>query len=171
MLKIVGIFIVLIGTVGAINSWREKQRMQIKHIKQMCRFFQRARYAFEAEKLPCIDFFSSYQTDDEVLQETMNTLVALLRSHKYPTGETAWKDAFLEHIDSWGLEKEGYDIVIASGKAFFGKNLAENIEQMETYEKQLSEYLALEERTFREKNKVFTPVGFLGGIMLVILLI
>lgn len=171
MLKVIGIFVILIGTIGAIYSWKESQHMQIRHLKELCRFFQRARYRFEAEKLACVDFFSTYQTDDEALNKMLKSLVFFLNSHQYPTGEAAWDEAFTKNRDLWGLSKEATEIVLSSGKAFFGKNLAENIEQMGIYEKQLSDYLSLQRKIFQEKNKVFTPVGFLGGIMLVIILI
>lgn len=162
---------ILLGAIGTIVSWQETRKVQMGRLKALCDFYHRAHYAFEAEKMHCIDFFETYQTEEKVLKKTMEILVSMLRLHTYPTGETAWRAAFSSMQEEWGLKKEGWEIVIASGKSFFGKNLSENLEQMEVYQNRMQEQIALEEQDFREKRKVFMPVGLLGGIMLIIILI
>lgn len=171
MLKGIGAVAILLAACGFLFSWQESVKLRITHLRALCSFYHRAHYAFEAEKMHCIDFFATCSVKDMVFRETLEILCELLDTYAYPTGEEAWEAAFLSRRMEWGLASEEWELVINSGKAFFGKNLIENLEQMDGYREQLLEYLALEEKNFREKKKVFTPVGLLGGIMLIIILI
>ncbi len=171
MLKGIGAVAILLAVCGILFSWQESVRLRIVRLRALCSFYHRAHYAFETEKMRCIDFFESCSVPDLVFRETLLQLAGLLESFAYPTGEEAWEAAFSARRREWGLSPEEWELALMSGKAFFGKNLRENIARLDGYRSRMLEYLELEEKNFREKKKVFTPAGLLGGLMLIIILI
>lgn len=170
-MKLVGITIIGIGIAGVIYDWLLRQRNRRKRLEELLSFFRKAVYAMEETKIHWIVFFEDYMGNDECLSESLHEVAQKLRENRYPKGELAWQEVMKEKKADWDFSKEAFELLMASGAAFFGKSKAENLELLRLYIKLFTDCKQKEIEDFAEKRKVWIPVGALGGIMLVIILI
>ena len=170
-MKIIGILILGTGILGLIHDWLYRHQIRRKRMEELMSFFRKAIYAMEETKTPWILFFDAYEGNDICVTESVHEVSKKLKENRYPKGELAWQDAMEEREKEWDFSKEAFELLLASGNAFFGKSQKENLELMRMYMKLFEECEKRETQSFGEKKKVWIPVGALGGIMLVIILI
>jgi hypothetical protein len=106
---------------------------------------------------------------EEALCTFADTLAGFLEERTYPTGELAWQEAVKR--TPWHLKTEALSLLTQSGGAFFGRNLSDNLQKLSRYEALMEELSRLEKQDFAEKNRVWTPVGLLLGILLVVIFV
>lgn len=133
--------------------------------------FRRAQHVMEETRRPWILFFEDYEGEDACVMEFVRELAVRLRENRYPKGELAWQEVLKEQREKWDFSKETFDILLKSGSAFFGQSQQENLELFRLYTTLLMECKEKEKCEFAEKRKIWIPVGALGGIMVVIILI
>lgn len=170
-MKIMGIVILAIGIVGYMYDWMNRHITRNKRMEEILIFFRKAVYAMEETHTPWIRFFEDYQGGVLEITDSIHEVACRLKEHRYPKGETAWQDVMMENRESLDLSKEAFDLMYSSGDAFFGKSQKENLEQLNLYIKLLYECKEQERKEFAEKKRVWIPVGALGGVMIIIILI
>lgn len=167
--KVMGISFLFIGIIGYLYQWIQKQKIQQKRLEIFMVFLQKTIFAMETENIKIIPYFLQYQSEDEVISETLKEIAYRLQKNIYPKGQSAWEEVFGEKKQSWGLDHETYAIMVGVGNGFFGRNREENICFLQ---KSLKE-LEIQNRKIKEKNAkertVWIPVGMLSGVMIVIL--
>lgn len=170
-MKMVGIVILVIGIVGYIYDWISRHITRSKRLEEILIFFRKAVYAMEETHIPWIRFFEEYHGEFLEITDSIHEVAYRLKEHRYPKGEPAWQDVMTENRESLDLSKEAFELLYHSGDAFFGKSQRENLEQLNMYIKLLYECKEREDKEFAEKKKVWIPVGTLGGVMIIIILI
>lgn len=167
--KIIGIVFVLGGIAGVLFQWVQSQKEKQHRIEEFCVFLHKSIFMMESEKIKVIDYFAKSVTGDSRITETLHEIAKRLRMNIYPNPQLVWEDVLKEQ--SWNLDEEIFSIILKSGNGFFGRNREENISFLK---KQLEE-LEKQKRKNKEKDvkerKLWFPVGMLGGVMLVILLL
>ena len=171
MWKIIGILFFGMGMIGELYEWIARNKNRQKRLEEMRIFLTKARYAMEEEKVRWIPFFFNYESQDEIVMQTLQEIAKRLEEHRYRYGEEAWKSVFLEKKREWDCKEGSFQVLMKMGSAFFGRSRQENGEFMERYIRQLEECRKKEKETFAEERKVWIPVSVLGGVMLVIMLI
>jgi stage III sporulation protein AB len=169
--KMAGGFLVMTAIVGGLYSWREKKRHGILQMREVVQFYIRAHYAMEIEKMSMPEFFEEYHTKEAILQQFLDALTKMLQNHQCPTGEEAWERACQETFAQWFMPEEIWEVFLHSGKAFFGSNLQENLLHMDAAKEQMQLEITQEKQQLTEKQKVFFPVGILGGVFVILVLI
>ena len=175
MLKMLGALAIVAASAGFLSEWRKGCLLRISQMEEICALYQKARHEMEAERIHMPVFFERYAKADckkeNALAKMTEKLEEFLNCRTYATGEEAWRQAFFCTEEKWYLQKEERELFINSGKAFFGRNLAENLQKLRLYEEQMQRCCQSAKAEYTEKNKVWTPVGLLMGVMLVVILI
>lgn len=169
--KIVGIVLLMGGIAGSLYEWMELQKERCKRLEEFMVFIHKFIFAMETEKVRVIDYFLNYNSKDKVLENTLHELVVRLKENIYPTGQGAWEEVLREEEKNWNLDKESMHVIRTCGNGFFGKSREENISFLK---KQLEELEALQRKNRQEdakERKVWIPVSFMGGFMVILLFI
>lgn len=184
MLKLLGILILLSGVLGELYSWNERKKRRIKQLECYEAFLKHAIYALETEKIHMQELLYQAIASRKALVGSENTveyerILALvledvlqhMRGHTYPSGVILWKEVWNSHREEWNVDASNWTLILDTGNAFYGNHLKENLEYLRTLQELLKEGIQEEKNKWKEKQKVFTPVGILGGIMIVIILL
>ena len=170
-MKIAGIFIIGIGIAGMLSDWIRRNKNRHKRLEAIISFFRKTVYAMEENKVHWIRYFEEYEGNDTCLEEGIHSVSQRLKENRYPKGELAWQEAFLERKSELDLSKETFETLLASGTAFFGKSQKENVELMRMHIRLFTDCSKKEKQEFAEKKKMWIPLSALGGVMIVIILI
>ena len=200
MLKLAGILVLLLGVLGELYSWNEGKRRRIKQLECYEAFLKHAIYGLETEKIHMQELLyqaiasrketvdhanmahtKTFHRDNELHDNTVeyDSVLALvledvleqMRNHTYPSGAVLWREVWNSHRGEWNVDGANWTLILDTGKAFYGNNLKENLEYLRTLQGLLKEGIREEKNKWKEKQKVLTPVGILGGIMIVIILL
>ena len=170
-MKIMGILCIAIGIAGYSFDWISRHITRRKRMEEILIFLRKAAYAMEETHTPWIRFFEEYQSGDLCVTESIHEVARRLKENCYPRGELAWRDVVTEKEKTYDLSKEAFELLFHSGDAFFGKSQKENLELLNLYKKEFYECKERERMEFAEKKRVWIPVGALGGVMIIIVLI
>jgi stage III sporulation protein AB len=159
------------GAAGMLGFWIRQQKLRIRRMKAFLSFLSRTYYAMGTEHAQMIAYLREYGGKEAFLGDMLKELAGILNDHKSPSGEQAWGMVCESRKKEWDVNETAWEILTDCGKALFGNNLAENLKRLQALERKMEEQIAQEERIFAEKRKVLTPVGLLGGVMLIVILL
>jgi hypothetical protein len=184
MLKLIGSAVIVAACAGILQSWRRDCILRIQEMEQLCDLYRSARWRMQTEHITMPSFFRQYASalaekksgtsfaniaGDSAVTEFADTFAGFLEERTYPTGELAWQEA-VKCLD-WHLKREEMALLVQSGSAFFGRDLSDNLKKLDGFEAQMKECHRRANAEFAEKNRVFTPVGLMLGVLLVIVLL
>lgn len=176
MLKCTGALIILSACAGILFSWRCSCNLRIREMEMLCDLYRSAYHMMQAEHIRMPLFFARFGNAAECGKApasavgTFSCLLGrLLEERVYPTGEMAWQEAV--RGTDWHLKKEEMSLLLMSGSAFFGRDLSDNLDKLERFEMQMKACCQHAKSDFAEKNRVWTPVGLLLGVLLVIVFV
>lgn len=171
MLKLFGICVIFGGILGGIASWNEDRRRKICDMVLVEQFVSHAVYRLETEKVYVAELLEVTGAKSDRLRGTFLDIVAKMQKNDCPYGEQIWTEGWRKHRMEWNFSEQFLFLVIECQKGLFGDNLKENIDILKHIREQMQIQIQEEKAQWREKQKVFTPVGILGGIMIVIILL
>ena len=161
---------VLYGVASMLYQWVQMQKLRQKRIEEFLLFLQKSLYVMEREPMRLIAYFMEYPAREYVLRETLQEIGERLEKNQYPRGEQVWEEVFLEKKKAWDCEEETFVLLFRAGMGFFGRDRKENICFLQ---KSIQE-LELQQKKRKEKDaqerKVWLPLGMLGSMMFLILL-
>lgn len=169
--KIIGLFLFLCGIGYLLYSWILEQKKQNKRILDMIVFVQKSLFVMEEERVQIVDYFQTYRGGGNILEDTLQEIARLLDQKIYPEGEMVWEAVFREKEQEWNLDEEIFDIILGLGKGFFGKKRSENVAFLRKGLLELEQQQKKKKERDAKERKVWIPVGMLGGMMFVIILI
>lgn len=169
--KLVGSASILAGCLVLLIRWTESIRQSQHLMCEIVRFFRRWEYALETRQMRVLDFLTAYPYAEDQLRKLTETVQKELLSHTYPMGQIVWKKALEENRSAMQLPEEAYQILLRAGDSFFGTNRMEAMQCIKACIRQMENTIEEERKSYREKRKVYMPVGMLTGVMLVILLL
>ena len=171
MLSVVGCVGIMLGTIGGLWAWEEQQCEQQRFLQEMYQMFRKGKYALVGQQVRSVDFFRGYHTAKKEIEVACKAIAEKLLRHEVSSGEIAWRQVWEEGLRSYHFSREEREIWLMSGTAFFGKNMKETEELFTIYQLQYEHLIDQNRQLHKEKRKVVLPVGMLGGIMLIILLV
>lgn len=169
--KLIGMFLVLSGIAGFLYSWILAQKTRHRRLEELIVFLQKSVFAMEEEKVRIIAYFENYRSRDVLLEELLQEIAQRLRQNQYPGGQLVWEEVFREKKEAWNCDEETFGMILAAGNGFFGKKRSENVCFLRRSLKQLEMQREKSKEKDTQERKVWIPVGMLGGIMLMIILI
>lgn len=169
--RIIGMMCILAGCAGYVLSWYEKKKRQQAFMGECIRLFARWQYAVLKEHMRLYDFIDGYDKRSPEMEELLGQLKERLEQNCYPSGIRVWQELLREKCVILPSEGEAYHILSDAGDAFFGSSREEALRCIEACQNRMEEALAEEKRETQRKWKVYMPVGMLGGVILIILLI
>lgn len=169
--KLAGSICILTGCFMLLLRWTEHVKQRECVMREILRFLRSWEYTLKMKRMRVIDFFDTYPYAPGCLQSITDEVKEMLLAHTDPTGQTAWRNALKKYERQIGMSHEAYEIFVRAGDSFFGTNRKEATQCVDMCIRQMEEVMAEERKNYREKRKVYMPVGMLTGVMLVILLL
>lgn len=169
--KLAGSICILVGCLVLLLRWTESVRQRESLMREIVRFFRRWEYALETKQMRVLDFLAAYPYAEGKLRELTETVREKLLTHTYPAGQIVWKKALEESQSLMRLSEDAYQILLRAGDSFFGTNRMEAAQCVRACIRQMEMLIEEERKSYREKRKVYMPVGMLTGVMFVILLL
>ena len=169
--KMIGMFGTLGGIAYILYLWVLEQKMQYHRMEEFIVFLQKTLFAMEEEKIRIAEYFRSYSCREKILEDTLKEIARRLDQRIYPNGELVWEQVFLEKKKEWNLNEETFEIILGLGRGFFGKKRGENVSFLQRGLRSLEEEQRKKKEKDAKERKVWIPVGMLGGIMLMIILV
>lgn len=171
MLKLSGAIMIMLGIIGILNVWEEHQKIRRRHLWGIYHLLVKGENALVKERIKCSDFLGHVTGNEPLICEACRIIEHELKLHNVRTGEIAWNNVWQGYQRKLMLSQEEENFLYSSGRAFFGKNVEEIEQLFELYKQQCLRLIEGQKREYLEKRKVMIPVGILGGIVLIILLI
>lgn len=171
MEKIIGMFGILAGIAYLLYLWILEQKRKHRRMEELIVFLQKSIFAMEEERIYVIEYFKNYVSREKILEESLHEIAEDLEKKVYPDGRMVWENVFFRKKQEWGLDADTFEIVTGMGKGFFGRSRGENVCFMQRDLLKLEEQLGKRRETDAKERKVWIPVGMLGGIMLMIILV
>lgn len=171
MEKLVGMLCILVGCGGMMISWQEKKRRQQIFMRECIRLFARWKFALSKEHMRLYDFLEEYDGRSPEMEQLLLQLKEQLKKNCYPSGNQVWQELLREKRALLPLGDEAYRILLDAGDAFFGSSSEDCLRCIKACGERMEEALAEEKKDMEQKWKVYMPVGMLGGMILIILLI
>lgn len=170
MEKWIGILLILLGAAAGVWQWRSENVERQNHLRGWILFLHRASYAME-EKQNMTELFLEFQSEDVLLQKTLKLVVEYMRQNCYPSGDILWKRAL--RVMEWNkqVSTEQMRILDSLGNAFFGRNRTELRALIDMAYAQLEDCLTEEQMRFAKNQRTVMPVGMLGSVLLILLLL
>lgn len=169
--KLIGMLLILFGCAGMLYHWYERQRRRQRTIAAFFHLFTSWEYCLMCQKVRLKDFLAQYTGREPQIQVFLAGLLEAVETCRYPSGDELWRQALGSGQVMLDLDAELLELLLPAGEAFFGTNQRENIQCAHASGERLRERLAQERAQFSQKQKVYLPVGMLGGVLLVIFLL
>lgn len=172
MLRLIGVFLLLISSVGT-GRWMERREQQrIRQLEEMIRSMEylKGEIRFARKTLP----ESFEQLSERVLSPFQELFLGLANELKYHPG-TGFEEIFKDILDR---EKENFALLTNDMECFYQAccNLGHLDKEMQMHI--LDRYIKDLERTVEhlakempQKTKLYRSLGILGGVFLVVILI
>lgn len=172
MLKLVGSILVVTAGIGMAYSIRRDMENHLRRLYDIRKLFVDISYAAYESMQPVEILLGCFiRSRDEALNEVCMEIAERLIEKKEGKGEVVWKSVFAEHKSVLELTDEEAEIVEQAGSAFFGKSVDENRKHLSLTLERLDFLIETARGEQKEKQKVYSTVSVLLGVMLVILLI
>lgn len=172
MLKLVGSILIVTAGIGMACSIRRDLAEHLRRLYDIRKLFVDISYAAYESMQPVEILLGCFiRSKDVVLNEVCKEIAERLIEKKEGKGEEVWRSVFSEHKSELELTNEEAEIIEQAGSAFFGKSVDENRKHLSMTLERLDFLIETARGEQKEKQKVYSTISVLGGVMLVILLI
>lgn len=169
--KYIALCLLLAGVGSLLYQWVQQQKSRQHRIECFVLFLEKSFYAMERENMRLLPFFQEYDSGDEVVDAFLQELGRRLGEKQYPRGELVWQEVLMEHKENWNCDEDTFLLLRNASYGFFGGSRKENLCFLQKSIRELELQLAKNKEKDMQKRKVWLPVGMLGSVMLMILLI
>lgn len=170
MLKLSGAIIIMIGILGLLEVWEERQKKRRRYLWGLYHLLVKGETSLVKERIKCTDFLGHVSGNEPLICEACKKIESELKEHRVKNGETAWCHIWNSYRNELMLSQEEANFLLHMGKAFFGKTSDEISQLFEIYKKQCLKLIEEQRKDFLEQRRVIIPVGILAGIAIIILL-
>lgn len=177
MSKFIGVFFILGGMAGVLHSWIYEQKNRQREVELFLLFLQKSLSVMKNEKIKVADYFKREIEQNPLFEDNemfLNTFIEILKRlsiNTYPNGQMVWEEVFNENASYWNFDSEIFQIIVQAGNGFFGRTRDENISFLEKSIKELEILQIKIKDKHAHDRKIWTPVGMLGALMIVIILL
>ena len=169
--KLTGAALILVGCMGLVASWLRAQKGRQRVAAELIRILAVWEYSLEREKYRLIEFLEGCQSSETPVERLRTELIQALLTHSYESGAALWADVLENNRASLDLGEAMWELFSAADGVFFGTSSRESLRCAAVCRKHMEECLERERQEFRRKQRVYMPVGMLGGVLLIIWLI
>jgi len=154
-----------------LACWMERMKRSRQCMQEIVRFLSSWEYSLQIRQMRVPEFLAVYPYTMPELRLVADEVREGLLSHAYPTGQRVWEEVIEKHRSALGLPEEAYQILMRAADGFFGSNSRQAQQCIQVCIRMLEGVIEEEQKNYREKRRVYMPVGMLTGVMIVILLI
>lgn len=167
--KWIGAGMILLGCTGLLYQWYKTQKERQRLLMEWIRLLSGWEHSLLLEKSRLKEFLCRFDAREEAFRLFLEKLVLAIEERRYPFGQRIWNEVLSSCRKQMPLTKEQWEILHQASDAFFGVNCDEALRNTRRSIQGLKEAQSMEQREFLQKQKVYMPVGMLGGILLIIL--
>lgn len=171
MLKVIGIILVVAGVIGILFCWYKNTSQSLINLKAIIEMLYSAEYVCVDENVKNSDFFIGIKCTSPVIEKMCNDVGQNMLSHAWPTGMEIWRNTVISFSGGLFLGKEEMSILLETGTSFFSKSQKEKKERIRMYRGQFERAYDKQIDNFKEKKKIYIPLGLMGGILVIIILL
>lgn len=169
--KLAGSVCILTGCMVLLVCWMERMKRSRQSMQEIVRFFRSWEYSLQIRQMRVTEFLETYPYTVPELRLVADEVRRTLLSHTYSTGQEVWEEVLEKHKSVLGVPEDAYQIFIRAADGFFGTNSRQAQQCIQACTGMLECVIKEEQKNYREKRRVYMPVGMLTGVMIVILLI
>lgn len=172
MVKIIGVIIVAVASwgYGSHLIYRLNQhRDQLFSIREMVDFFLGE---IQYGKVPLQE--ACMMVGDRLPQPFKETLYAIseeLSKNHYQSFEAIWREQFLIKEKELYLIEQELTLLYGIGKNLGVLDIEAQLRHLQLYRNQIDEVLEQQQKTMREKKKVYRSVSLMVGVMVILLFV
>jgi stage III sporulation protein AB len=128
-------------------------------------------YALRSGHVRLYDFFEQYEPQEPEMAEVLAEVAERLAQNRYPSGREVWRSVLFEKRKKLLMKGEAYEILQQAGDAFFCGGSGESLHTIRICRERMERHLADTRRELSRKRQIYIPMGMLGGVVLIILLV
>lgn len=176
-MKLLGGFLVLISSFMTIKSYFRNKKQGYLELIYFAEIMEKSLIYLEGNRLRSTELFYElvrWSKDNAKLQNGQIFIEEIyegLLKHLEPSGQLIWQRTLEQNREFFHLTREEMEWIAQSKDAFFGDSLEENMRQLHYYSQELRRLAQIRKQEQKEQEKLYYPVGMLGGLMIVILCI
>lgn len=172
MLKLAGSIFVVAAGIGMAYTIRRDMEHHLRRLYDIRKLLVDISYAACESMQPVEILLGCFiRSRDETLNEVCMEIAERLIEKKEGKGEDVWKSVFSDYRKALELTKDEAEIIEQAGSAFFGKSVDENRKHLSIILERLDFLIQTVRGEQKEKQRIYSTVSVLFGVMLVILLI
>lgn len=172
MLKVTGILLLIVGSVGVSMDKIHTDTIKIQHLKQIRDLIVYLIGEISHTHLPIPDVCEEYA--DKAEGELKDVLQKITQKYKENPGQsfqTVWNDILSEVLKTRKEYVEAGKLLLLLSKAFGYTNIHVQIAQLEQYFRELETRIAQKEKKFQDSKKLILCFGIMSGLFVSILLL
>lgn len=169
--RLLGIILILGGSAGCLYSWQENEKRKRAFMEECIRMFAQWNYAVEKGHMRLYDFLECYDSEWDEMKIILSGLKDRLSENLYANGKTAWQEVLGENKKILPIKGEAYEILLSVSDSFFGNSSMDCLRCIQISRERMEDALKDCRSEYVKKQKVYMPLGMLGGLVLIIFLV
>lgn len=171
-MKIVGVLIVLIASWGygshLINKLNQ-HRNQLFFLRELIDLFLgEIQYGKSPLQEACLTIGERMS---EPFQEVLFCISEELSKHKYQSFESVWREQFQLKEKEFYFTEQEFSQLYGIGKNLGFLDVEAQIRHLQLYRTQIDELLEQQQKSMKEKKKVYRSVSLMVGAMVILLFV
>lgn len=172
MLKILGTIFILAASLGGSFSWmyhfREQER-QLLTVRELLVILEKQ---MEYVRLPMTELVGEMAGKaGEPFERPMMEFTEVLSEHRTEDVEGLWREVLKRYRTEFFLSREEFEILLDVGRLLEPVDSRSQIATIELYQSRVDDRIQKMWAERGNKQKVYQSVCFLGGLMLIIVLL
>jgi hypothetical protein len=159
------------GCAWGIVCWLEGERRRLAMMEECIRLFAQWDFALRSGHIRLYQFLEQYESGQPEFEKALAEVSRLLRQNCYSSGREVWLCVMGERRKKLSLSGEAYEIFLKAGDAFFCGSSGESLHTMASCRERMEACLTKARGELAGKRRVYIPMGMLGGVVLIILLV
>lgn len=169
--KLSGTALVLLGCAGLVASWAAAQKRRQAAAEELIRLLAAWAYSLERERVRLPEFLAGFVSRQEAVALFLGDLAEALAVRRERSGALLWRRVLEENRPRLDLGAEMWELFLSADGAFFGTSSRESLRCAEVCRRRMEECLERERAEHARRRKLYTPLGMLGGVLIILLLI
>lgn len=172
MLKLFGILLVLSASWGYAGALVAQLNRRKKHLFDCGEMLELLMGEIHYGKTPLREaFLQTASRLEGCFGEILNEIAEKIAKNNYRSLELVWKECFESRQKELGFTKEEMEVVKNIGKNLGYLDIQTQMAHLTMYQKQMEGFLEQEEKTSKEKKKLYRSLSMVAGVMVILLLV
>lgn len=172
MLKTLGTLLILAASVGGSFSWMHRFKEQERQLLAVRELLVILEKQLEYVRLPLAEMVEEMaKKAGEPFESPMMKFIEGLLEHSTEDVEGLWRMVLLQHRREFYLSREEFEILLDIGRLLEPVDSRSQVASIELYQSRVDDRIQKMWAERGNKQKVYQSLCFLGGLVLIIVLL